>query len=272
MNFTWMQQLPLLVWAIALGGLFFVSWTAWKGHPTVDTANTLTIGLSSGYPPYELLSSTGELEGFDIDIAHAVGEKLGKKVIIKDMLFDTLIMELQQGKLDLLISGMSITPERLKKLFMIHYQGKTLTHLSLMFWETIPQGISSLKDFEKYPQAVVCVQPGTIHEVAMKQYPTVHLSYLDVPQMVMDLMYKKSLAALLEDHVVEEIKAQHPAIQILHVPLPSSVHSLGNGIAVDKKQADLAKQVEKAIEELKADGTISTLENKWFKESSYGSY
>lgn len=250
--------------------MFFVKQWMYSPKKQNASSSTLTVGLNSGYPPYEVVTSSGELEGFDIDIAQAIGAQLGKKVVIKDMAFDALIMELQQGKLDLIISGMSITPERLEKLFMIHYQGKPLTHLALVFWDTIPQGFSSLDDLKNYPDAIVCVQARTLQEMVMKQYPSIQLSYLDIPQMVMDLRYKKSLAALTELPVAEGLKAKQPALQIVHIPLPPHLKSLGNGIALDKKQPKLAAQVEHAIKELKENGALEALEKQWFKESTHG--
>jgi arginine transport system substrate-binding protein len=268
MNFIFTKKLSL--WIFVLLAVTFFGLFAWRftkySQPTTDN-NTINVGLCSGYPPYELLNQQGELEGFDVDIAHAIGAQLNKKVVIKDMAFDALIMELQQGKLDLIISGMSITQQRLEKLYMVHYQGKPLTQLSLIFWKDIPDGITSLDDIKKYPDAVVCVQAGTIQEEVIKLYPTINIKYLDVPQMTMDLMYGKSLTALLENPVADGIKEKQPDIKIVRVQLPTHMHFLGNGIAIDKKQPDFAEQIKQIIAELKADGTITKLENKWFKES-----
>lgn len=248
--------------------LLFLALLTSCGQHAPDT-KTLVVGLCSGYPPYEILNQKGELEGFDVDIAHAIGKKLGKEVVIKDMAFDALIMELSQGKLDLIISGMSITQQRLEKLHMVHYQGKQLSHLSLIFWKNIPDGITSLDDMKKYPEAVMCVQAGTIQEDVAKLYPTINLKYLDVPEMPMDLMYGKSLTALLENPVADGIKKKQPDIKVVQVQLPPQKHFLGNGIAIDKKQSALADQIEKIVAEFKTDGTIASLEKKWFKEVGY---
>ncbi|MBA3751527.1 transporter substrate-binding domain-containing protein [Candidatus Dependentiae bacterium] len=268
MNFLDIKKLffPFLTLSLMV---FFSIYTIFfsENEQREDNEHTLKVGLNSGYPPYEMLNQKGELEGFDIDIANALGKKLGKKVFIKDMAFDALIMELQQGKLDLIISGMSITPQRLEKISMIHYQGQPLTELSLIFWKTIPQGISSLSDIKNYPNAFICVQAGSLQEAAMLFYPTIQLRYLDVPQMPIDLMYGKSFAALLENPAADDIALKQPDIKVVRVKLPPEMQAQGNGIAIHKKQTALTQQVTQAIEELKQDGTITTLEKKWFKES-----
>jgi len=264
MNFIFIKKLFFPACVLLFIALFALIIT--RNQKPSDN-DIITVGLTSGYPPYEIMDQKGEVEGFDIDIAHAIGAQLNKKVVIKDMAFDALIMELQQGKLDLIISGMSITQQRLEKLYMVHYQGKPLTELSLIFWKDIPEGITSLDDLKKYPDAVVCVQAGTIQEEVIKQYPTIQIKYLDTPQMTMDLMYGKSLTALLENPVADGIKEKQPNVKIVRVQLPPDMHFLGNGIAIDKKQPLFAAQIKQIIEKFKADGTITKLENKWFKES-----
>jgi polar amino acid transport system substrate-binding protein len=69
------------------------------GLATVAGAkDTIVVGTSADYPPYEYTDDKGEFVGFDMDLIRAVGEKMGKKIKIVDMGFDTLIAGLQAGK------------------------------------------------------------------------------------------------------------------------------------------------------------------------------
>jgi len=77
--------------------------------------DTLVIGLSAEYPPFEF-QQQGTLMGFDVDLSHALADELGKKIQIQDMPFHSLIPALQSGKIDLAISGMTVTPERQKNI------------------------------------------------------------------------------------------------------------------------------------------------------------
>ena len=99
------------------------------------------IGLQSGYPPFEFMDTTGKLVGFDVEMAEIIAKKLQKTLVIKDMEFEGVILSLKQGKIDLIMSGMNITPSRLKEISMVPYHGEDATSLSLIFWNEIPPGI-----------------------------------------------------------------------------------------------------------------------------------
>ncbi|MEG0808513.1 MAG: transporter substrate-binding domain-containing protein, partial [Alistipes sp.] len=67
------------------------------------------------FPPFEYIEN-GEIKGFDIDLIKEIGKLLNKEVILKNIQFDGLIPALQTGKLDIIIAGMTITPEREKNI------------------------------------------------------------------------------------------------------------------------------------------------------------
>ena len=75
--------------------------------------NVLTVGTEPTFPPFEFMDeSTGKIDGFDIALITAMAEKAGYEVKITNVAFDGLIAALQSGNIDLVASGMSITPER----------------------------------------------------------------------------------------------------------------------------------------------------------------
>lgn len=75
------------------------------------TSDTLVVGVSADYPPFEF-QSNGEVVGFDIDFINEIGKLMQKKVEIKDMPFNSLIPSLNSNKIDIAISGLNATPER----------------------------------------------------------------------------------------------------------------------------------------------------------------
>src|SRR5262245_20156221 len=110
-------------------------------------AKDLVVGTSSGYAPYVSINTEGEYEGFDIDIAKALADKLGRKLVIKDFgSMPAIILALKQNKADVLIWQISITQERQKQMAMVYYQGEKVTSLPLLFWEKIPDNIKGLED------------------------------------------------------------------------------------------------------------------------------
>jgi arginine transport system substrate-binding protein len=229
----------------------------------------LTIGLQAGYPPFEYRDEGGEIVGFDIDVAERIAAKLGKKLVIKDMEFDGEILSLKQGKIDLILSGMNITPSREKEIFMVPYHGNTAASWSLIFWEKIPEGIKSIEDLNKLPNPTVSVGSGTIAETYLSRYPAIQSkSFEGALSCLMDVKYGKSAANLVETDVAEYLQKQHPEIKILQVPLSKNESIAGFGIGINKNNPILFQKINETIQELKATGELKQLEDKWFKEAS----
>lgn len=227
---------------------------------------TLVVGLQSGYPPFEFMDTQGKIVGFDIDLAGRIAEKLKKTLVLKDMEFEGEILSLKQGKIDLIMSGMNMTPSRLKEILMVPYHGEAATTLSLIFWNKIPEGVHSLEDIAHLPDPTVSVESGAIPETYMSRYQGIHTkSFQGALGPLMDVKYGKSVANLVEPDVAEYLKQQHPEIKILSVPLPKEETILGFGIGIKKENQELFQQIKHIIQELKASGELKQLEDKWFK-------
>ena len=81
----------------------------------IKEKGTLVVGTSADYPPYESVDANNQFIGFDMDLIREVGKRLGVKVEIKDMPFDSLIAAIQEGKIDAVIAAMQGTPARDEK-------------------------------------------------------------------------------------------------------------------------------------------------------------
>lgn len=232
-----------------------------------SSTETLIVGLQSGYPPFELMNTSGEIVGFDVDIAKILAEKLQKTIVIKDMEFEAQILSLKQGKIDLIISGMNITPDRLKEILLVPYHGDDTDHLSLIFWNEIPKGVSTIEDIALLPNPAISVQSGAVSETYMDHHPNIPVkSFQGALGPLMDVKYGKSAANLVESDVAEYLKSQHPEIKILNVPIPKEEAILGFGIGIKKENQPLFQQIQSIIQELKASGELKKLEDRWFKK------
>lgn len=220
----------------------------------------LILGTDPTYYPYERVGENGECEGFDIDVAHAIADKLGKRLIIKQFGFTALILALKQSKVDLLLAGMSITPSRAKEITMIPYQGKPITSFSLVFWNKKPMDVKGLEDVHH-----VAVMVGTCEEDLLRTLP--HITYKSLEnttEILLDLQYGKSEAALIEPKVAAVLQKQFPELELLEIKLDPKDWTLGKGIGL-KKDSPLTDEIQKAVAELKADGTLEKLEKKWLQ-------
>ena len=80
----------------------------------LQAAGELIIATSPDFPPFEELQSDGSIVGIEIDILNLICEKLGVKLTIKQMEFDSVVPGVQVGKFDMGVSGISVTPKRQK--------------------------------------------------------------------------------------------------------------------------------------------------------------
>ncbi len=212
------------------------------------------------------MDSTGKIVGFDLDIAELIAEKLQRKLVIKDMEFEGEILSLKQGKIDLILSGMNITPSRLKEILMVPYHGEYATSLSLIFWKEIPEGVTKIEDIALLPNPSVSVESGAIPEAYITRYANINAkSFQGALGPLMDVKYGKSVANLVEPDVATYLQKQHPEIKILDVPLSTDETIMGFGIGIKKANDALFEQVHDIIQELKSSGKLKQLEDKWFK-------
>lgn len=252
-----MKKIILFIFSLLLSLQGFANNTS-KDQP-------LIVGTTSGYAPFASLSPQGKYEGFDIDIAELLGQKLSRRVVIKDCgNMPGLMIALKQKKIDLLIWAVSITEERMKNIDMVYYQGEKITKLPILFWKTIPEGIQTLEDLTQNSKRSISIESGSFQESILKGYSNAVLKYVDkIDDVLMELKYGKSLAGTLDSSLLPRLQAQHPEIKVLELPIPKDKQSLGNGICISKENPELTAQIKQAILELTEEGKIDELKKKW---------
>lgn len=241
-------------------GALFLGCNSKKEH-----VDQLVVGTTPTYFPYEFKNEQGALDGFDIDFAKALSKELNKKLVFKELDFDGLILALKKGKIDLILSGMSITEARQTQIVMIPYQERPTKQLALAFWEEIPENISSLEALAKKPKIKIAVQIGTFQSEYLSSINTEVSKLLENnTDLLMDIKYGKVPAALFEPQVACALKTKFPEMRLLPVSLPKKNWAAGNGIGINKENLKLISEVSKAMIPLKQKGVITTLEKKWF--------
>lgn len=250
-------------WLVVLSLGFFSILLGCSDKTHHETASDqLVVGTNANYAPYVWIDH-GEVVGFDKDVLDKLSEKLGKKIIIKDMSFDSLILALNQNKVDMIMGGISITPSRMQQIDMIPYQGEPLKSFVLVFWQQPEKLIQTWQDLIGMK---IAVQTGTLQDDFIQTIPGVITKTLDGnAEILMDVQHHKSDAALFEPHIANDIKHKFPEIYLVELSLPNVNWVMGNGIGVAKDNSELSKQIAEIIETLKADGSIKMLEKKWFK-------
>lgn len=219
------------------------------------------VGMAAGYAPWVSINDQGEYEGFDIDCAHAVAKTMGKQLVLKDLgSMPSLIIALEQGTIDAIMWGMSITHERLNKFAIVHYQGQALSSNPLICAPSMNSPILSVADIKNI---TVCAEPASIQAHILEKYGIPYTPTDKVDDALLAIRYGKTDAAFVELAIAQKFKARYPELTILNLPLATDDQVLGVGVIIKKTNTDLTNAVHNAVEQLKNNGTIKKLEAQW---------
>ncbi len=248
---------------VAIVGISCFAWSARNFTTKKQDTNTLVVGMAGGYAPFVSMNEKGDYEGLDIDVAQALAGKLGKTLVLQDLGFMApLLMALEQGSVDVVMWGMSITSERLQKFAMVGYQSAGIeTTNPLIFWQQVPAGISSLADMKGM---TVCVEPTSAQSSIINKYrDIIVLPTEKVDDALLNIQFGKADAAFVEKAIAQKFKTRYPEIQIVDMPLNEEDFLRGCGIMIKKNNPQLVRAIETAVEQLKKSGTIATFDTKW---------
>lgn len=201
--------------------------------------NEIVMVTEAGFAPYEYYES-GKIVGVDIDIANEIATHLGKKLVIKDIAFDSIINELNSGKADFAAAGMSITEERLEEVdFSLEYVVSNQIVITRKGSKINLNNLDGLK---------LAVQLGSVADTyATKNYKkstiTQQKKYLS---MVEDLKSGKVDAIIMDNLPAKEIIKANDNLQILDGYLFSDSY----GIAVKKGNTELLNSINQVLEKL----------------------
>lgn len=251
---------------IALGaGIALGMLASLRFFASAQDTDTLVLGTMSGWPPFVQIAPDGSYEGFDIDIARIIAQRLNKKLVIKDMDTAMLISALEQGQVDFLMTGLDITAERRRRITMIPYQGKPITAYPLIFYKEVPQGIETLDDLTKIPNAIICAEGGSSQEEVLKNYQGFTIKQVDPLVSLLELKNGRATASLLDEKMFAALQQKDQNLVAKMMPLRTDEIILGCGIGVKKSNTALTSQITSIIEDFKKSGQLAELEDLWIK-------
>ena len=244
---------------LSLASLLLAGCPAQKDDAATAGAAPLRVGMEAAYPPFESVNKAGEFEGFDVDLARAIGESLERPVEFKNMAFDSLPPELEAGRIDLICSGMSYTDERAKK-----YDFSKPYARSVM---SVLVGLARAKDVTKLPQlddenVHIAVQRGTTGETKAKEaFPKAKLMLYETEADAAREVASGRLHAFVYDcQSVEKFAKQYPdTTRVLAEDLGTEEYCI-----VFAKGSPLREKVNAYLDvALKPGGKLEDLRKKW---------
>lgn len=216
----------------------------------------LRVGTAAEFPPFEFIKD-GELVGFDIDLIHAVAQKLGKKIIIKDMPFTTLIPQAQRGSLQILASGLTPTPERAEELLFT----KPYLMSDPLMVVTLAKN-SPMNSIDDLKGKSVIVNDGFSAERYMSEISGIDLKRLPtVADAFLSLNSGRADAFVTAANTLKPFFKQASPAHYSTFIIPNTNDQ--TAFAISKKYPQLLEEVQKALDALEHDGFIETLKTKW---------
>lgn len=222
----------------------------------------LTAGTNAEFPPFEYVGDDGEADGFDIALIKAIGEKLGVDVQVDNMEFASLISSIG-NKIDVAIAGMTVTDER-----------KEAVDFSESYYEAVqyvllPEG-SEIATADDLKNKTIGVQLGTTGDfIASDIEGTTVNTYNKAVDAVNDLINGRVDCVIIDKNpaLVFESKFQDEGSKITAIDgAQFDFEPEYYAIAMPKGDTALVDAVNKAIEELKADGTFDELVKTYIEE------
>ncbi|HDD0065433.1 TPA: ABC transporter permease subunit [Staphylococcus aureus] len=214
----------------------------------------LRVGLSADYAPMEFehtVNGKTEYAGVDIDLAKKIAKDNNLKLKIVNMSFDSLLGALKTGKIDIIISGMTSTPERKKQ---VDFSDSYMMTKNIMLVKK--DKVNEYKDIKDFNDKKVGAQKGTEQEkIAQTEIENASITSLSrLPDVILALKSGKVEGAVVEKPVAEAYLKQNPKLGISNVKF--NEEEKDTVIAVPKDSPKLLSQINKTIKEVKDKGLI----------------
>ena len=235
--------------ALVLATLMIVACFAGCG-----SSKKLVMGTNATFPPYEFVNDEGKIVGIDAEIAEAIADKLGMELEIKDMEFDSLLTAVQSNTIDVALAGMTVTDER---------------KLAVNFSDTYATGVqviivnadSAIKTVDDLTGKKIGVQTGTTGDIYctdefgqenVKQYQNGALAVAALKNNQVDCV-------VIDNEPAKNFVKANEGLKILETEYAVEDYAA----AISKENTELLEKFNKALSELKADGTVDRIIKKY---------
>ena len=214
----------------------------------------LIMSTNAAFPPYEMTTDSGEFEGIDIETAQAIADKLGLELQIDDMDFDAALLAVQQGKSDMVMAGVTVTDERQNV---------------MDFTDSYATGIQSI--IVKEDSDIASVDDLAGKKIGTQRGTTGYLycsddfgdenivAYDDGLTAVQMLNNGQVDCVVIDNAPAKEFVAANPGLKLLDTAYVEEDYAIGVG----KGNTELKDAINTALEELKADGTLQAIVDKY---------
>ncbi len=254
----------LLVITLFIGSIF--SAQPYASEPENGVLNSIqkkgeiTVGVSI-LPPWVMKNKQGELIGFEIDIANQLARDLGVKLKFKQYQWNEMIPALNKGEVDIIASGLSITPKRALEInFSNPYSSSGYSLVSNL---SLTKDFTSIKDLNDEKIYITAVKGTVSADLATKVFPKAKLDLRKTAKEATSAVLNGTVHAFISSSPVPEfVSLKHP--DSVDLPLKKPLITTKEAFAVRKNNQEMLNFLNAWIIAHEADGWIDSSHKYWF--------
>jgi polar amino acid transport system substrate-binding protein len=250
-----MLRRGFLAGSVALMGMSFAPLAASADElATIKEAGVLRIAMSGQYPPFNFVNEKNEVVGFDPAIGTEIAKRMGLKTEIVTTAWDGIIGGLLANKYDAVVGSMTITEERDK---VIDFVGPYYNTKRAIF----TKAGSTVTTLEQLKDVKVGVTLGETHEEWARAQGYDVKTYKGLPELLLELQNGR-VDAIVNDSIPVMLAMKEGQYDLAVIEDPSA-EPFGAGIAIREGNPELSAAMQKALDDMMADGTYLKIANEW---------
>lgn len=224
----------------------------------VKDKGELVIATEGTWAPWTYHNENDELVGFDIEVAQAICEKLGVKATFVEGEWDSLLMGLESGMYDTMANGVNVTPERSEKFdFSAPY---AYSRTALM----VRADDDRIRAFEDLEGMTTANTISSTYAAVAESYGA-NVTGVDDLNQTIELLLQGRIDATLNDEVTYlDYTSQHPDANIKVAAYSEEADIIALPLRKGAETEALRAEIDKSLDELREDGTLSELSTKYF--------
>ena len=221
----------------------------------------LVIGMELAYPPFETTDENGDPDGISVEMAYALGEYLDRPVRIENMAWSGLIPAVTTGKIDIILSSMTITEERAETVNFSDPYAKA--QLSLLV--NNDSAVESFDDLKKEGMLLAVKNGSTGHLFALENLPEENIVVFDKETAcVLEVAQGRADAFTYDALTIYRNAEQNDTTHAVFTPFQEEYEYWG--MALNQEDTELLEQVNEFIAQYQADGKMNDLADEYLGE------
>jgi len=237
-----------------------------SGLARIVKNDELRVGTSGAQPPFSLVSKSGELIGYDIDLANLIADAMGVEVTFVQKPFGQLLDALEKGEIDIIMSGMTMTPARnLRVAFVGPYM---VSGKSILTTNAALAKIEEAGDVDQSQVKMAALKGSTSEDFVKDVWPRMQLTVTDNYDEAVNLVREGKVGAMVADYPICALSVMRfPEDDFATLAQPLTIEPMG--VAMPPNDPLFLNMMENYLGALEAIGLLDALEEKWFQDGSW---